>query len=172
MKVDTNITEVISPFINKITQLDNYDKTLARKTKNNFLEVYNSIMSNFYSYSPKRYRRTHLYRGIGRGYLRDNVGGIIISPNFSMHIYADYYNRQRRHIKITTENVMDLMWNQGVRGLPPGYKGSLSYIANITTLYGPYAGTPYIVMENYVNDYINKNLPETTSKYIKSIFEI
>ena len=168
MRVETNISSITSNVIKQASKLDELDKRLAVLTRYNFVNTYTAIMDDFYAYHPKYYKRSSInpLRNIGRGYLRENVGGVIISPNFSMRVYADYKNKQGRHIKITTDNVMDLMWNHGVRGLPPGYRGSLSFIASITSPFGKYNGTPYGAMNKYVRDYIDKYVPEITKQYI------
>lgn len=131
--------------------------------------TYTSIMTQFYStYKPRVYKRIpNLYK-IGRPFLSGTTGGLSVSPAHAKMVYKIRKNKKN----ITTTEVMDLMWNQGVRGLPPGFIGSLDFNLSINTIFGTMSGTPDNVMTQYVESYLKKAAPQLSEDYINNIMGV
>ena len=89
-------------------------KELSKEVVKDLKEVHKQIMENYYNaYSPDRYVRTkNLYNHsiIPQDPISiwDTYDSGIVVGSFGMH---ENYN-------ISPDNVFDLMWNKGVRGLP------------------------------------------------------
>ena len=153
-------------------------REIADEITDDFYAEFDKVMDNFYgTYSPQRYRRTlnlwqtgqKINRANGYKY---NTGGIIIDSANAPMVYASYKKGHfKRQVSITTDNVLQLMWWDGIRGLPMSYKGYPAW-------YEPhrkyrYSGmSPADYMEKkfypkYISDGIaTKHAQEIANKYI------
>lgn len=160
-------------------------KELSKEVVKDLKDVYKQIMDDFYdSYRPDRYVRTkNLYRNaiieqhpipVWNSY----DSGIVVG-SFNMF---DNYN-------ISPDNVFDLMWNKGVRGLPkvgtrtledggtwrnPTWKSQYGERENVfrtsVTLGGYTAqGTPAQVMANITNHWKEAGGEVTCDRIAKEI---
>lgn len=93
-----------------------FDKQLAECAERDIIEVHKSIVSDYYSeYTPNSYRR-HSSGGLGDTIIshrafRGAATVLVGAEGMGSH------GRKKRP-DITKENVFDLAWNQGIRGLP------------------------------------------------------
>lgn len=90
-------------------------KELSKEAMKDLVDVHKSIIADFYSYQPKSYKRTFELRDhsrINQLPMKINHGWIsgIVVGSFSMQ---DTYSGD-----ITPDNIFNLMWMKGVRGLP------------------------------------------------------
>jgi len=90
-------------------------KSVAEQAERDMVKTFDMIIDNFYgSHSPSSYHRKYgLYSALQShstkhsSHTNTNVATIIVSP---MDMDG--------HYRTDKENVFDLMWNKGVRGLP------------------------------------------------------
>ena len=133
-------------------------KGLAEETKKDLISVHEQIINNFYdSYNPTYYDRSYgLYKSLISSELLDynyknSTSASVHIGSFSMQ---DYYPGN-----ITPDNIFDLMWNKGVRGLPKRGLNPLShtYSFNGTIFYeGDKWENPYWDLEKYENVFKTK----------------
>ena len=109
----------------------NLSRELARKANENMVQVYNSIIDDFYnSYTPSAYHRSkNLYKALinHRTYSK--------SENESRAIVKIGAANMGDYKRTTAGNVFDLMWVHGVRGLP---KTGSSPLGKTFTWYTPH----------------------------------
>lgn len=150
-------------------------KESARAISDDLDAAYNGVMKNFYgSYSPRFYNRTENLTEIGKRHNGWVVGGIVIDPANAPQVYKKYKHKVKNDAgeitketrEITTENVYDLMWTQGIRGLPAqGESGwvnphFMTFEANVEG----HTGTPYDAMQAYFDDCLNNKYPKLINK--------
>lgn len=115
--------------VNKLAS--NLSRELARKANETMVQVYNSIIDDFYnSYTPTAYHRSkNLYKAL------INHRTYSISENESRAIIKIGAANMGDYKKTTAGNVFDLMWVHGVRGLP---KTGSSPLSKTFTWYTPH----------------------------------
>lgn len=146
-------------------------KESARAITKDLTEAYNDVMNDFYKYQPRRYRRTWNLEGIGKPYNGRAIGGIIIDPANAPRVYKRYKRKIKNDAgeitkevrEITTENVYDLMWCQGIRGLP-AYGDESDWINPFFMTFKSnvdgHTGTPYDAMQFYFYDCMREKYPQ------------
>ena len=181
-----NIKKIKINEIWKIKQdIDDFSKKLsnqlAMKAEENMVSAFKSIIKDFYRYNPKRYKRKN--------------GGELYDALVNHHTYGYSDNRHRATIKIDSSNmsntyrtsprnILDLMWVQGVRGLPergesgwinPYWSGESKPYENIfkTTINidgyeTPAKMFPHTIMIDFVNKWGNIGRNEC-DKIVKEI---
>ena len=137
-------------------------------------DAHKEIMNDFYSgYTPvKSYAYQYyspdgkFYAGISHGYRRTyNLRyksliptGVKMSGGHSFRASIavssenmdDYVNAT--HHTFPASSVLDLMWNQANRGLPPGYRGHIGLFSIQAQPAGvPISGSPHEAMKDFVN---------------------
>lgn len=145
------------------------EHTLALKITQDFKDACKYIMDDFYaSYSPSLYNRTDNLRGgtIFTGRTTRNTGGVLVdSAGVGQHKEA------------SGEDVFDLMWNQGIRGLPAvGGSGwvnpnFMTFSASIPE-FGISASSPDAAMTELIDkwDTVRQNyIDETVDKALDSL---
>ncbi len=88
---------------------NNIERLISRRISDDFEKIAKDLIKFFYSsYSPSRYKRTYNYEeSVNISKVKGkHTGGIRISANLAAHKEA------------SGEDVFDLIWNQGIRGLP------------------------------------------------------
>lgn len=180
MKIEvTGYKEPLDALINSAEKADAELTTkLGEHAKQSFARAYNMIMDDFYSYGPfPSYKRTGNLRKIGRPYIRKSgtsvSAGLSVNSDYAKKIYKKYHSNPKGcDVVITTNEVMDLMWNHGFRGLPKGYIGSTNYAVALTITSYTYLGNPHKVMSSYYKDYSEKILPDAERYYIETMFHL
>lgn len=136
-------------------------------------EAHAEIMASYYGgYSPvKSYRFWYLkdgfvYQGIAPGYRRTGNLKKSLSPvgvsgggftytaavNIGSDKMGDYTNSSGRTFPGSA--VFDMIWNEGIRGLPPGYRGHVGDVSISAAPVGvAIAGKPGESMEQFVDEW-------------------
>ena len=142
--------------------------------------AHQEIMNSYYGgYSPVSYYHYHykdpktgkVYDGMSHGYRRKNGGGlrnsfkpvavrpsgrhsflaIINESSDGMSDYVGYASKKYDHV-FPASGVFDLVWNEGVRGLPAGFRGNIGPInINASPVGVSISGTPSDAMDEFVN---------------------
>ena len=98
---------------------DTFETELPKKAEEDLLAAHKSIITEYYSqYSPSTYRRKPNGQNLMATLIKKKtkVGSskiVVGSDGMGSHGRKGYKNGA-----ITEDNVFDLMWNQGIRGLP------------------------------------------------------
>ena len=87
----------------------NIEKALVKKVAEDFYDASKYIMDDFYTKEPDWYVRTNNLRDgtTMRKVIRNRIGGVEVDSS-----------GVGQHKEASGELVFDLMWNQGIRGLP------------------------------------------------------
>lgn len=158
---------------------NSFAEDVSSQAADDLKEAHQKIIDKFYdAYDPNRYNRSYnLYNsGIVQNAKKIGEGkyssGIIVGSFYMMDIY-----------NISPDNVFDLMWNQGIRGLPkessdgswvnPYWNPEIYQnifltsikVGNNTTI----TGTPNEVMDDFVNKWGIKNGVSACEKAEKRI---
>ena len=134
-------TEIMNDFYNGYTPVESY------------AYQYITPDGKFYAGMSHGYRRTYNLR-----YKSINPLGVIPSGKHSFKaIVAINSDNMENYTNVTghefpASNVFDLMWNKGVRGLPPGNRGHIGTVSISASPAGvPIGGTPANAMAEFVN---------------------
>lgn len=110
-----NINQVgeITDFLQDFAQKLSHD--LAEQAEEDMIKAHKNIVKDFYdSYSPTSYKR------------REVLYDTLINHKFYSRVKYNYFakieigsSNMLDHYRTDPENVFDLFWNHGVRGLPP-----------------------------------------------------
>ena len=120
---------------------------LTTKAEENMVSAFKSIIKDFYRYNPKKYKRKN--------------GGELDDALVNHHTYGYSDNKYKATIKIgsnnmsnsyriSPDNILDLMWTQGIRGLPR--QGS-SALGKKFTWYTPIGTKTWYPGEVWVNPF-------------------
>lgn len=146
---------------------------VARIALDDLCEAHSSIMDDFYGgYTPVKsyyfYNPIHgtVYEGYAHGYKRTgNLRNNSLTPlsitqsgtnGFKASVFVgsqkmDSYINSTGRI-FPASGVFDLMWNQSIRGLPPGYTGHIEKFEINTAPVGVWiSGSPDQAMKEFVN---------------------
>lgn len=120
--------------------LQNTVNDLSNEAQDDLLQAHSSIISDFYyTYDPLTHE-PHIYDRTGN--LDNSLTMLYSAPQKSSRgqyssraVAITSYNSMDEVYKISASSVFDLMWNQGVRGLPE--KGSSGWINDYYMTYSP-----------------------------------
>lgn len=181
--MSSNAWKIINEIKSDITKTSNkICRGIAEIALNDMEEAHRSIMDSYYGgYSPvSSYTFYHysedgkFYSGIVHGYrrtgnLRNNsiipqgvTGGsgryqaVVQIGSAAMDGYVNSSGAA-----FGPEGVFDLVWNQGVRGLPPGYRGHIGDVYISAAPVGvPIAGKPGTAMDDFMDGWLKIRAPQ------------
>ncbi len=159
---EINLNKDIRKEFNKVKQELSYISKyfingLAKQANNDLKEVHEMIINDFYdSYDPSSYNRSYgLYNSLITNEIYEskdkNINATITIGSFGMQ---DYYSGD-----MNPDNIFDLMWNKGVRGLPKRGLNPLNHtysFAGNTFYEGERWENPYWDPEEYNNIFLTQ----------------
>lgn len=159
-------------------------KGVAQIAYEDMKSAHAEIMASFYGgYTPLAwytyyyYKNNQLRKGHAPGYKRtgnlknsiDPVGVIGGGLTYTAMVsvgsanMSDYTNNAGRSFPGSA--VFDLVWNQGIRGLPPGYKGYVGEVAIDAAPVGiGISGHPGEAMDQFVDEWISIRAPQVADQ--------
>ncbi len=174
----TSLYTIINEIKQDISRIGNkIAKGVATVAFQDLQEAHREIMESFYNgYTPVRSYRFwyekdgHVFMGKKPGYKRTNnlrynsiiPEGIVSSGKHSFQAtiqvgasnMSDYTNNTGR--TFPAEGVFDLMWNQSIRGLPPGNRGHVGTFSISAAPVGVgISGSPENAMHDFVEQWGN-----------------
>lgn len=137
----------------------NVERRLARKVSEDFKKVCEQLIKDFYSsYTPSSYNRIENYKNnVNFSPIKGNrIGGVRVTNNMSN--YHKYNNKETGESKdVNGDFVFDLIWNQGIRGLPAaGPSGWVNPYFMTTYYYNSEFGIEGKSPDNVMNQLLDK----------------
>lgn len=125
-----------------------FSKNLAEQAEKDLLLAHKMIVDNFYSKNMNfaSRRKRDLYDTVAKHSTRKYGNSFVYIAQLTLDSSAMYDNRGGARKKVSGDSVFDLIWNQGVRGLPE--RGSSPLDKDFTWL-----GHSFHKGENWVNPY-------------------
>lgn len=147
-----------------------------------YYEGYTPVDHYFYDYTDKDGVR---HSGITHGYRRTyNLGensrtpiGVVRKGKHScraiINISSDNMEDYTNHVtgsQFPASSVFDLVWNKGIRGLPPGNRGHIGKVEIDTDLYGIHlSNSPSEAMIKFISDWgytRGREITDDIDKYV------
>lgn len=170
---------------------------IANQAYEDFSQAHKAIMDSYYAgYTPVEYyhyswrdpKTGKVYSGITHGYRRTynlyegsrEPVGVFRS---GQHSYKAIFRASSKNMEDYTttkpngdertfpaSGVFDLVWNQGIRGLPPGYRGHVGDVNIKASIFGiNLSGYPDDAMVTFVNEWGNQRGKDVADRIAENI---